>query len=109
MKGKTLSNLLLVGWCVIMIACSGEEPHYIIGVSQCSEDIWRNWQNAEMRMESNFHGGVELRFTTAFDDSERQIQQIDSLVESGIQLLIVAISGRLFLLRLIGPMIRVSL
>lgn len=91
MKGKTLSNLLLLGWCVIlMIACSGEKPHYIIGVSQCSEDIWRNWQNAEMVMESNFHDGVELRFATALDDSERQIQQIDSLVDSGIQLLIVA-------------------
>ena len=91
MKGKTLSNLLLLGWCVIlMIACSGEKPHYVIGVSQCSEDIWRSWQNAEMVMESNFHDGVELRFATALDDSERQIQQIDSLVDSGIQLLIVA-------------------
>ena len=95
MKGKTLSNLLLLGWCVmLLIACSGEKPHYIIGVSQCSEDIWRNWQNAEMKMESNFHDGVELRFTTALDDSKRQIQQIDSLVESGIQLLIVAPNQR---------------
>ena len=95
MKGKTLSNLLLLGWCVMMlIACSGEKPHYIIGVSQCSEDIWRNWQNAEMKMESNFHDGVELRFATAHDDSKRQIQQIDSLVESGIQLLIVAPNQR---------------
>ena len=95
MKGKTLSNLLLLGWCVmLMIACSEEKPHYIIGVSQCSEDIWRNWQNAEMKMESNFHDGVELRFTTALDDSKRQIQQIDSLVESGIQLLIVAPNQR---------------
>ena len=95
MKGKTLSNLLLLGWCVIlMIACSGEKPHYVIGVSQCSEDIWRSWQNAEMVMESNFHDGVELRFATALDDSERQIQQIDSLVESGIQLLIVAPNQR---------------
>ena len=95
MKAKTLGNLLLLGWCVMMlIACSGEKPHYIIGVSQCSEDIWRNWQNAEMKMESNFHDGVELRFATAFDDSERQIQQIDSLVESGIQLLIVAPNQR---------------
>ena len=95
MKGKTLSNLLLLGWCVIMmLACSGEKSRYVIGVSQCSEDIWRNWQNAEMKMESNFHDGVELRFATAFDDSERQIQQIDSLVESGIQLLIVAPNQR---------------
>ena len=95
MKGKTLSNLLLLSWCVmLMVACSREKPHYIIGVSQCSEDIWRNWQNAEMKMESNFHDGVELRFTTALDDSKRQIQQIDSLVESGIQLLIVAPNQR---------------
>ena len=66
MKGKTLSNLLLLGWCVIlMIACSGEKPHYVIGVSQCSEDIWRSWQNAEMVMESNFHDGVELRWSCA--------------------------------------------
>lgn len=94
-KAKTLCNLLLLSWCVLlMAACSGEKPHYIIGVSQCSEDIWRSWQNAEMEMESNFHDGVELRFATALDDSERQIQQIDSLVESGIQLLIVAPNQR---------------
>ena len=37
---------------------------------------------------------VELRFATAHDDSKRQIQQIDSLVESGIQLLIVAPNQR---------------
>ena len=47
-----------------------------------------------MKMESNFHDGVELRFATAHDDSKRQIQQIDSLVESGIQLLIVAPNQR---------------
>ena len=41
-------------------------------------------------MEANFHDGVELRFTAALDDSKRQIQQIDSLVDSGIDLLIVA-------------------
>ena len=37
---------------------------------------------------------MELRFATAHDDSKRQIQQIDSLVESGIQLLIVAPNQR---------------
>ena len=41
-------------------------------------------------MEANFHEGVELRFASALDDSKRQSQQIDDLVESGIDLLIVA-------------------
>ena len=75
---------------VLFLSCTEKKPKYIIGVSQCSEDIWRNWQNSEMKMEANFHDNVELRFASALDNSERQIQQIDSLVDSGIQLLIVA-------------------
>ena len=90
MKQKKIKRLILFGLCAIIVACSERKPNYIIGVSQCSEDIWRDWQNAELRMEANFHEGVELRFAAAHDNSERQIQQIDSLVESGIQLLIVA-------------------
>lgn len=75
---------------IICFSCTNRKPKYVIGVSQCSEDIWRDWQNSEMMLESTLHEGVELRFTTARDDSKRQTQQIDSLVDSGIQLLIVA-------------------
>jgi len=85
---------MVLGLCLIMMACSEKKREYIIGVSQCSEDIWRSWQNSEMQMEANFHEGVELRFTAAKDDSQRQIQQIDSLVDSGIDLLIVAPNQR---------------
>ena len=75
---------------IICSACTNRKTIYVIGVSQCSEDIWRDWQNSEMMLESILHDGVELRFATARDNSKLQIQQIDSLVESGIQLLIVA-------------------
>jgi ABC-type sugar transport system substrate-binding protein/AraC-like DNA-binding protein len=88
MRKQSISLLLLA--VVLLMGCKQNEPKYIIGVSQCSEDIWRDWQNAEMRMEANFHEGVELRFTAAHDDSELQSKQIDSLVASGISLLIVA-------------------
>ena len=93
MKKLRISLLLAIA-AIACLSCTREKPRYIIGVSQCSEDIWRSWQNREMKMETNFHEGVELRFTTAFDNSERQIQQIDSLVESGINLLIVAPNQR---------------
>ncbi|MBQ3877065.1 MAG: substrate-binding domain-containing protein [Prevotella sp.] len=63
---------------------------YRIGVSQCSNDIWRDKQNAELRMGTYFHDNVELKFATADDSDERQVQQIDSLVDAGIDLLIVA-------------------
>ena len=41
-------------------------------------------------MGAYFHDGVELKFAAAFDSDERQVQQIDSLVNDGIDLLIVA-------------------
>ena len=75
---------------ILLTACNQDAPKYIIGVSQCSVDIWRDWQNAEMKTEANFHEGIELRFADANSDPEVQSKQIDSLVASGIDLLIVA-------------------
>ena len=75
---------------VLLPSCSQEEKKYRIGVSQCSDDIWRDKQNSELQIGAYFHDNVELRFASAYDSDERQIQQIDSLVETGIDLLIVA-------------------
>ena len=74
----------------LLCACNSQHTRYVIGVSQCSEDIWRNKQNAELQMGSYFYEGIELKFATAYDSDERQIQQIDSLLSTGIDLLIVA-------------------
>ena len=84
----TIVIVLVLG--LVFVGCSHKQAKYIIGVSQCSEDIWRDKQNAELRMGAYFHDGVELKFAAAYDSDERQVQQIDSLVNSGIDLLIVA-------------------
>ena len=78
---------------ICMVFCFGCAPkarHYVIGVSQCSADIWREKQNAELRMGTYLQDGVELRMAAAYDSDERQVEQIDSLVKMGIDLLIVA-------------------
>ncbi len=75
---------------LLLASCTSENTRRHIGISQCSEDIWRDWQNAEMKLEASFHEDVQLSFATAHDDSRRQTQQIDSLVAAGIDLLIVA-------------------
>ena len=75
---------------ILLASCSQEEKKYQIGVSQCSDDIWRDKQNSELQIGAYFHDNVELRFAAAYDSDERQIQQIDSLVATGIDLLIVA-------------------
>ena len=75
---------------VLLASCSQDTKKYRIGVSQCSDDIWRDKQNSELKIGVYFHDNVDLCFAAAYDSDERQIQQIDSLVETGIDLLIVA-------------------
>ena len=81
---------IILGIIGLLASCSQDEKKYRIGVSQCSDDIWRDKQNSELQIGAYFHDNVELRFAVAFDSDERQIQQIDSLVGTGIDLLIVA-------------------
>ena len=82
--------ILIIAVMMVVVSCSHSGKQYKIGISQCSDDIWREKQNSELRMGAYFHDNVELRFATAGDSDERQVQQIDSLVATGIDLLIVA-------------------
>ena len=82
--------LWIIGIICGLVSCSESKVKYRIGVSQCSADVWRDKQNAELKMGAYFHDNVELKFAAAYDSDERQIQQIDSLVGEGIDLLIVA-------------------
>ena len=92
----TGSFIIALPWLCFSIAltlcfsCSKQQPRYVIGISQCSEDIWRDKQNEEFRMGAYLQNNVELRFAVAYDSDERQVQQIDSLLRLGIDLLIVA-------------------
>lgn len=87
---NNLTRAIIFVLLLLCVGCKREEQCYVIGVSQCSEDIWREKQNAELRMGAYLQNNVELRFAAAYDSDERQVQQIDSLVATGIDLLIVA-------------------
>lgn len=88
MKLKPIFTLLI--GLVLLSACTSQRPRYIIGVSQCSEDIWREKLNAELKMGTYFYEDVELRLASADDSDEKQIEQINQFVADGIDLLIVA-------------------
>ena len=90
LKMKNIYWIIFVLVLVSLVSCSNGPKKYRIGVSQCSDDIWRNKQNSELKIGAYFHDNVELRFAAAYDSDERQIQQIDSLIDCGIDLLIVA-------------------
>lgn len=83
-------SCFLVCICLILTACHREKTLYKIGVSQCSQDEWREKQNDEMRREASFYEGVELEIRSVKDDNEQQIRDIRYFVESGMDLIIVS-------------------
>ena len=87
---QILKLLVCMMAVVLIVGCGKKKPRYVIGVSQCSQDIWRDKLNDELRMGTYLNEGVDLRFASAGDNDKRQIEQIDSLVALGIDLLIVA-------------------
>lgn len=74
-----------------LASCAGEKAHkrFVVGVSQCSEDTWRDKLNEELRIAATFYD-VDLQIKSANDDVRLQTQQINSFVEQGVDLLVVA-------------------
>ena len=76
---------------VVLTACSNGAKTYKIGVSQCSGGLWRDKVNQEMLAAQHLYGeDAKVTIVCAYDDTQRQIRQIDSLVSAGIDLLVVA-------------------
>ncbi len=63
---------------------------YVIGVSQCSGDIWRNKLNNELVMSTYQHDNVSLKFASANDNDRLQTKQINQFINEGVDLLIVS-------------------
>ena len=74
---------------LLSVGCSSGKKSPVIGVSQCSNDIWRDKLNEELRVAGHFYG-VDVRFSSADDDSQVQMQQIRQFVRDGVDLLIVS-------------------
>ena len=76
---------------LVFSACSDNNvKKYVIGVSQCSEDIWRDKLNNELVMSTYQHDNVTLKFASANDNDRLQKQQIEQFIKEGVNLLIVS-------------------
>ena len=83
-----LKHLIIAA--ALLASCSAEKT-YKIGVSQCGAGQWREKANNEMLAAQHLYNQtVRVTIACANDNTERQIQQIDSLVATGIDLLVVA-------------------
>ena len=83
--------LYVILFIVVFSACSDNNTKkYVIGVSQCSEDIWRDKLNNELVMSTYQHDNVKLNFASANDNDKLQKQQIDQFIKERVNLLIVS-------------------
>lgn len=83
--------LYVVFLTLVFSACSDNNvKKYVIGVSQCSEDIWRDKLNNELVMSTYQHDNVTLKFASANDNDRLQKQQIEQFIKEGVDLLIVS-------------------
>lgn len=91
LKPRIFHNLILLLMLPLFLSCGGSaKKHYVIAVSQCSEDTWREKLNEELRIAALYYNNVDLRIKSAYDDVKLQTEQINSFVDEGVDLLIVA-------------------
>ena len=89
MKLKKIFSFCFIAFFFSLLSCSSEDPRFVIGISQCSITDWRLKLKEELELTTYFHN-IELRMTFAHDDDSEQSRQIDSLVNTGLDLLIVS-------------------
>jgi len=83
-------NLILIAAIALNTSCT-EVKTYKIGVSQCGSGQWREKVNDEMLAAQHlYEKNVKVIIANAHDDTQLQINQIDSLVNEDIDLLVVA-------------------
>lgn len=87
---RRLCQYLLLFLLPLLLSCGSEKKRYVVGVSQCSEDVWREKLNEELRIAALYYNDVDLRISSANDDVQMQTEQINRFVDEGVDLLIVA-------------------
>ncbi len=86
----SVSGLLVVIFVLLLSSCGENHNKYVIGVSQCSEDLWRETVNKEMQREISFYPELTIQIKSAKDDTRKQIEDIESFISEGVDLLVVA-------------------
>lgn len=89
MKRK-LHLIIYVAIIVLLTGCVQQPRKYVIGVSQCSEDIWRDKLNNELKMGEYLNDSLIVKLASSNDNSVLQNKQVNQFIDEGVDLLIVS-------------------
>lgn len=89
MKRK-LHLIIYVAIIVLLTGCAQQPRKYVIGVSQCSEDIWRDKLNDELKMGEYPNDSLIVKLASSNDDNMLQNKQVNQFIDEGVDLLIIS-------------------
>ncbi len=89
---RKVSKLIVVSFLILVsFSCQqAEERRYLIGVSQCSDDEWRDKLNKEIYLEAMFRGNIDVIFRSANDNNAKQAEDIAYLIKQKVDLMIIS-------------------
>ena len=89
MKRK-LHLIIYVAIIVLLTGCAQKPRKFVIGVSQCSEDAWRDKLNDELKMGEYLNDSLIVKLASSNDDNVLQNKQVNQFIDEGVDLLIVS-------------------
>ena len=87
---RYLHLIIYMAFLVLLAGCTQQPKKYVIGVSQCSEDIWRNKLNDELKMGEYLNDSLIVKLASSNDDNVLQNKQVNQFVDEGVDLLIIS-------------------
>ena len=88
---KRYLHLIIYSVFVLLLAsCQQQQKKFVIGVSQCSEDIWRKKLNDELKMGEYLNDSLIVKLASSNDDNVLQNKQVNQFVDEGVDLLIIS-------------------
>lgn len=91
MKTRISNTLFILFATLVTLSGCTTNYKYKIGVSQCVGGAWREKANVEMLSAQHLYDNdVKVIIKNADNNNERQCLQIDSLVDEGVDLLVVS-------------------
>lgn len=86
-----MNKLIVCTITILLLAsCTTSKKRFVIGVSQCSEDSWRQKLNEELKRETYFYNNIDIKIVSADDNNNKQINQIQHFIDMKVDLLIVS-------------------
>ena len=87
---RYLYLIIYIGLVLSLSACKQQPKKFVIGVSQCSEDIWRDKLNDELKMGEYLNDSIIVKLASSNDDNVLQNKQVNQFVDEGVDLLVIS-------------------